>query len=291
VTAVTPPPHPRTRRRRPLDKPEIARKTILILFAIVSVGIPMWLVVINSFKPLGEANQLGLGLPHEWQGIENYATVFDQGNIPIGLRNTVLIAIPTVTIVLLVGGMAAWAFARARSRTASLFYYLCITGVLIPPAIVASVQVLRFIGVQGTPLGLILFYSGAWMAFCVFLTTGFVKTIPVELEEAARLDGAGSLTIFRKIIFPLMLPINIAAGFILILIVWNDLLYAFFMLNGNENRTLILGLFNVVSGYQYQIRWNLVFADVIIVSIPLAVAFLLAQRRIVGGLLGAGTDK
>ena len=75
------------------------------------------------------------------------------------------------------------------------------------------------------------------------------------------------------------------------LFVWNDLLYAFFMLSGRDNRTLILGLFNVVSGYQFQIRWNLVFADVIIVSLPLAAAFLVAQRRIVGGLLGAGTDK
>jgi raffinose/stachyose/melibiose transport system permease protein len=279
------------RRREPIDRPELARKAILIAFAIVAVGVPMWLVLVNSVKPLGEANQLGLGLPREWAGLENYATVFDQGEVPTGLRNTLLVAVPTVILVLVLGGLAAWTFARSRSRTASLSYYLCITGVLIPPAIVASVQVLRGLGVQGTHLGLVLFYSGAWMAFCVFLSTGFVKTIPVELEEAARLDGAGSLAIFRRIIFPLMLPINIAAGFILLLFVWNDLLYAFFMLSGRENRTLILGLFNVVSGYQFQIRWNLVFADVVIVSIPLVVAFLIAQRRIVGGLLGAGTAK
>lgn len=277
--------------RRHLDRPEVARKGLLVGFAILAIGVPLWLVLVNSLKPLGEANQLGLGLPQEWSGVENYGKVIDEGRVLPGLRNTLIIAVPTVTLVLLLGGMAAWAFARSRSRRASLFYYLCITGVLIPPAIVASVQVLRALEVQGTHLGLILFYSGAWMAFSVFLTTGFVKTIPVELEEAARLDGAGSLTIFRRIIFPLMLPINIAAGFILVLFVWNDLLYAFFMLSGKDNRTLILGLFNVVSGYQYQIRWNLVFADVIIVSIPLAVAFLVAQRRIVGGLLGAGTDK
>lgn len=278
-------------RQAPLDRVELARKALLVGFAIVAIGLPLWLVVINSVKPLGEANQLGLGLPAEWSGVENYARVFDEGRVPLGLRNTLLVAIHTVIIVLLLGGLAAWVFARARSRPASLFYYLCISGVLIPPAIVASVQVLRTLGVQGTHPGLVLFYSGAWMAFCIFLTTGFVKTIPVELEEAARLDGAGSLTIYRRIIVPLLLPINITAGFILLLFTWNDLLYAFFMLSGKENRTLILGLFNVVSGYQFQIRWNLVFADVVIVSIPLAAAFLLAQRRIVGGLLGAGNDK
>jgi raffinose/stachyose/melibiose transport system permease protein len=281
------PPH----RRKPIDRAELARKAILIGFAFIAVGIPVWIVLVNSVKPLGEANQLGLGLPQEWSGLDNYATVFEDGKVLPGLRNTILIAIPVVTIVLLLGGMAAWVFARSRRRSASLLYYLCITGVLIPPAIVASIQVLRTIGVQGTHPGIVLFYCGAWMAFCIFLTTGFIKTIPVELEEAARLDGAGSITIFRKIIFPLMLPVNIAAGFILLLFVWNDLQYAFFMLNGKDNRTLILGLYNVVSGYQFQIRWNLVFADVVIVSIPLVVCFLLAQKRIVGGLLGAGTDK
>ena len=277
--------------RRPIDRAELARKVILVGFALIAVGIPVWLVVVNSFKPLGEANALGLGLPGSWAGAENYATVFEDGEVAKGLRNTIIVAIPTVILVLLLGGMAAWAFARHRGRSASLLYYLCISGVLIPPAIVASYQVLRTIGLQGTHPGLVLFYAGAWMAFAIFLTTGFVKTIPVELEEAARLDGAGSLTIFRRIIFPLLLPINITAGFILLLFVWNDLLYAFFMLTGRDNRTLILGLFNVVSGYQYQIRWNLVFANVVIVSAPLAIAFLLAQRRIVAGLLGTGTDK
>ncbi len=279
------------RSRKPIDRAELARKATLIVFALMAVGIPVWLVLVNSVKPLGEANQLGLGLPQEWSGLDNYSTVFEDGKVLPGLRNTILIAIPTVSIVLVLGGLAAWVFARSRRRSTSLLYYLCITGVLIPPAIVASVQVLRTLGVQGTHPGIVLFYSGAWMAFCIFLTTGFIKTIPIELEEAARLDGAGSLTIFRRIIFPLMLPINIAAGFILLLFVWNDLLYAFFMLSGKDNRTLILGLYNVVSGYQFQIRWNLVFADVVIVSIPLVICFMLAQRRIVGGLLGSGTDK
>ena len=94
MTAVVPPP-----RRKPIDRPELARKAILIGFAILAVGIPIWLVLVNSVKPLGEANQLGLGPPREWSGLDNYSTVFEDGKVIPGLRNTILIAIPVVTSV------------------------------------------------------------------------------------------------------------------------------------------------------------------------------------------------
>ncbi|CAN5575139.1 carbohydrate ABC transporter permease [soil metagenome] len=270
---------------------DLARRVGLLAFAFVAVVLPLWLVLVNSLKVGGEANALGLGLPQEWAATENYGTVFFDGEFVRGLGNTLLVAIPTIVIVVVLGGLASWAIARSRRRAATLLYYLSISGVLIPPAIVTSIAVLRALGVHGTHLGLVLFYSGIFMAFAVFLVTGFVKTIPFELEEAARIDGAGSMTIFFRVIFPLMAPISVTAGFILLLFMWNDFWYAFFMLSGPEKRTLVLGLFNFVSGIQYQIRWNLVFANVILVSIPLVVVFVLAQRRIVAGLLGTGGGK
>jgi raffinose/stachyose/melibiose transport system permease protein len=270
---------------------DLARRFALLAFATVAVGLPMWLVLVNSMKPGGEANELGLGLPQAWAAVENYSTVIEEGRVLTGLRNTLLVAVPTIVIVVILGGLASWTIARSRSRAASLLYYLSISGVLIPPAVISSIAVLRALGVHGTHAGLILFYAGVFMAFAVFLVTGFVRTIPFELEEAARIDGAGSLRIFFTVILPLLAPITVTASFILLLFVWNDFWYSFFMMSGRDNRTLILGLFNFVSGYQYQIRWNLVFANVIVVSIPLAVVFMLAQRRIVAGLLGTGADK
>ena len=289
MTAVAP-----RRRRKPIDRPELARKAILIGFAFIAVGIPLWLVLVNSVKPLGEANQLGLGLP---RGVVRRSRTTPRcsrtARCRTGLRNTVLIAIPTVTIVLLLGGHGGLGV-RPLATPVRVAVLLPVHHGRAHPARHRGVRAgaAHASASRARIRGSMLFYCGAWMAFCIFLTTGFVKTIPVELEEAARLDGAGSLTIFRKIIFPLMLPVNIAAGFILLLFVWNDLLYAFFMLNGNDNRTLILGLFNVVSGYQYQIRWNLVFADVVIVEHPPGRRVPASpSERIVGGLLGAGTDK
>jgi raffinose/stachyose/melibiose transport system permease protein len=269
----------------------LVRYTLLIAFALVAVGIPVWIVLVNSVKSIGEANQLGLDLPTEWRLFENFATVIDDGRAGIGLRNTLLVTVPSVAGIVLLGGLASWVFARSKGRAVSLLYFLTISGILIPPAVVASIQVLKALSLYGTPLALIVFYMGVFMSFGVFLITGFVKTIPMELEEAARIDGAGSFTVFTRIIAPLLSPVLVTASFILVVFIWNDFFYPFFILQGNDQRTLTLGLFNFVSGYQYQIRWNLVFADVVLVSLPLIGLFVLAQRQIVAGLLGTSVNK
>ncbi len=270
---------------------ELMRYALLIAFALVAVGLPVWIVLVNSVKSIGEANQLGLDFPTEWRLLENFGTVIDQGRVGLGLRNTLLVTIPSVVGIVVLGGFASWVFARSKSRSVSLLYFLTISGILVPPAVVTSIQVLKALSLYGTPLALIVFYMGVFMSFGVFLITGFVKTIPVELEEAARIDGAGSFTVFTRIIAPLLSPVLVTTSFILVLSIWNDFFYPFFILQGNEQRTLTLGLFNFVSGYQYQIRWNLVFADVVLVSLPLIGLFVLVQRRIMAGLLGTSVNK
>jgi raffinose/stachyose/melibiose transport system permease protein len=269
----------------------ILRYVLLIAFAIVAVFIPLWLVVVNSFKPLGEANELGLNLPVQWNLIENYSTVIDKGKLQLGLVNTLAVVIPSIVGIVLFGALASWVFARSKGRTTSLLYYLSISGILIPPAIVTSIQVLKAFSGLGPRVELVLFYMGAFMSFGIFLITGFVKTIPIELEEAARIDGAGPLGVFFRIILPLLKPVLVTAAFILLIFMWNDFFYAFFFLRGSDQRTLMLGLFNFVSGVEFQVRWNLVFADVVLVSLPLIVLFMIAQRQIVTGLLGATLDK
>lgn len=269
----------------------IIRYTLLIAFAIVTVLIPLWLVVVNSFKSQGEANALTLKLPDEWRIVENYGTVISQGRLGLGLINTLVVVIPSIVGIVLLGALASWVFARSRRRSASLLYYLSVSGVLIPPAIVTSIQVLKAFSSLGPRVDLILFYMGIFMSFGIFLITGFVKTIPIELEEAARIDGAGPLGVFFRIILPLLRPVLVTASFILLVFMWNDFFYAFFFIRGSDQQTLILGLFNFVSGVEFEIRWNLVFADVVLVSLPLIVLFMIAQRQIVSGLLGTTVDK
>jgi raffinose/stachyose/melibiose transport system permease protein len=263
----------------------------LLAFAFFTVLVPLWVMLVNSVKTQGEANELGVSLPTEWKLTENYGTVLNDGDFYQGLANTVIVTVPSLLGMLLFGSFAAWIFARGRSRVIRGLYYLSIVGILVPPAIVGSVLVLRWYGIHGSQLGLILFYMGIFMSFAIFFITGFVKTIPFELEESARIDGAGPVRIFRKIILPLLTPILATTFVVLLLFIWNDFIYPFYILNRSDQRTLTLGLYNFVSGTQYETRWHLVFADVVLVSLPLVVAYFFAQRRVMAGLMGGAVNK
>lgn len=263
---------------------------VLTIVALVMVALPVWVLVVNSLKPLAEVRELNLGLPETWQAVENYERVLEEGDAPRGFLNSLLITAPTVLLVLIAGSVAGWVFARGRGRTLSGLYYLAIAGILLPPSIVTSVLVLQELGVHGTRLGVILFYSGILLPVAVFFITGFVKTIPVELEEAARMEGYRPVRVFWSVILPLLRPVLSATLIILVLAVWNDFFTPFFLINDESQNTLTLGLFEFISGQLHETRWNLMFADVIVVSLPMLVVFAVAQRRIVSGLMGGAVD-
>ncbi len=273
------------------DRWSIAVTVCVSLFTFIAVVVPIWLVVVNSFKGTGEAGQLGLGLPERWQLVENYTTVIEDGKLARGLWNSLLIVIPSTILIVLFSASAAWVFARGRSRKLSVTYYAAISGILLPVAIITSIQVLQAMSLRGTFPGMILFYVGTTISVGIFLVTGFIKTIPIELEEAARIDGAGSFRIFARIIFPLLRPIIATLSFITLLFLWNDFFTPFFLMPGQDNQTLMLGLYSFISRTYRTTEWGLVFADVILVSLPLIVVYLFTQRWIVTGLLGSGTDK
>jgi raffinose/stachyose/melibiose transport system permease protein len=264
---------------------------VLSAFAFLTVLMPLWIVLVNSAKPQGEANELGVGLPSIWRISANYGQVFHDGDVLDGLKNTLIVTVPALLGILLFGSFAAWIFARGRSRTIRALYYVSIVGILVPPAIVGSVLVLRWYGIYGRYLGLILFYMGIFLSFAIFFITGFIKTIPLELEESARIDGASPVRIFRKVILPLLTPILATTFVVLLLFLWNDFIYPFYILPSSDKRTLTLGLYNFVSGSMYETRWNLVFADVVLVSLPLVVVYFFAQRRVMAGLMGGAVKQ
>lgn len=264
---------------------DIVRQAVLWVFAAVTVGVPLWLVLVTAAKPYAEAQELSLALPQSWRLGENFATIFSDGGAMRGFINSCLVTIPALALLLFFGAMAAWVFGRASRRRTQALYYLAISGILLPPAIVTTLQVLKTIGLDGTRPGASLFYAGAYMSLAIFLMTGFVKGIPYEMEEAARLDGCSTLKVFVRIILPSLRPVLLTAAVFLALQIWNDFFYAFFLLRGGDRQTLPLGLFSFVSGAQYRTNWQLIFADVLVVSLPLVITYLVAQKRIVGGLL------
>lgn len=254
-----------------------------ILAVVLLIGMPLWIVVVTAGKSQGEALNPDLSLPTTWQYAENFAAVWEDGRVPAAFFGSLLVMVPAVIGVLALGSLASWVLARRSSRLMAVLYALAISGIVLPPAVVTVVLLLRQLGLAGTAIGMIGVYMGMYLSTVIFFVTGFVRTIPVELEEAARVDGAGPLRVFGRIILPLLAPVLSTATILICLYVWNDVFYAFFVVGGRLD-TLPLNLFQVASAGLYLENWHLIFAYVVLMSLPLLAVFVVAQRKIISGI-------
>jgi len=280
-------PYPRTPartggRRAPGGRKWLQPATVVLLVA-VAIGIPLWLVVMTAAKPTGEALTPNLSLPHHWQLGQNLADAWTKGHVPAAFLGSLLVMTPSVAGVLVLGSLASWVLARRGGRVVAVLYALAISGIVLPPAVVTIVLLLRQLGLAGSPLGMIGVYMGIYMSTVIFFVTGFVRTVPVSIEEAARMDGASPLRVFFRIILPMLRPVLATATILICLYVWNDVFYAFFVVGGRLD-TLPLDLFQVASAGLYLNNWNLIFAYIILMSAPLLILFAAAQRRIISGI-------
>ncbi|MFI0269001.1 carbohydrate ABC transporter permease [Streptomyces luteogriseus] len=260
------------------------RPVLVLLLAGAAVGVPLWLVAVTSAKPQAEAIRPNLDPPGHWQPAANYADAVSEGEMLRGFLNSLLVVVPSVVLVLILGAGAAWVFARRKSKLVSAAYALCISGLLLPPAVITIVMELRQLGLAGTRPGMIAVYTGMYLSTSIFFMTGFVRAIPLELEEAARMDGAGPSRIFRRIVLPLLRPVIATATIMVMLYAWSDVFYAFFVLGGGDRATLPLNLYQVASAQLYLENWHLVFAYVVVMSLPMVAVFLVGQRKIVSGI-------
>lgn len=267
-----------------LQRPSrIFQPLAVLLTMIFSLGVPFWVIVVTAGKSAVEARQPNLALPSQWEFGKNISTTFSEGNMGVASLGSLLLLIPSVFGVLLLGAMASWVLARRKTRGLSIAYTIGISGVIVPPAIVPIVLLLKQIGLQGTPLGLIGVYIGMYMSTVIFFITGFIRTIPIELEEAARVDGANPMRVFFRIIFPLLGPVIATATILVSLFIWNDVFYALFVVGGRLD-TLPLNLYQVASSGLYLQNWNLIFSYILLMTLPMLLVFIFAQRRIISGV-------
>lgn len=269
------------RRRRPLAR--VAQPVAAILVAVALLGIPFLLTVLTASKTQAEAFVPTLALPSEWRLFDNFATVIGDGRMIAAFGGSVLVMVPAVLGVLILGSMAAWVLGRRKSKGLAFVYAVAISGIVLPPAVVTIVLLLRQLGLAGTPIGMIGVYMGMYMSTVIFFVTGFVRTIPIELEEAARVDGASPVKVFAKIILPLLMPVLATATILICLYIWNDVFYALFVVGGRLD-TLPLNLYQVASAGLYLQNWHLIFAYIILMSLPLLITFMVAQRKIISGI-------
>ncbi|MBT2499188.1 carbohydrate ABC transporter permease [Agromyces sp. ISL-38] len=269
------------RRARPASG--ILQPIATVLAVVLLLGVPFWLVISTAGKNQAEALNPNLTPPSEWQLFENFAQVFGDGRMVLGFFGSLLVMVPAVLGVLILGSMAAWILGRRSSRLLAVIYALAISGIVLPPAVVTIVLLLRQLGLAGTPVGMIGVYMGMYLSTVIFFVTGFVRTIPQELEEAARVDGAGPVKVFVRIILPLLMPVLATATILICLYIWNDVFYALFVVGGRLD-TLPLNLYQVASAGLYLQNWHLIFAYIILMSLPLLVVFVFAQRKIISGI-------
>lgn len=251
--------------------------------ALVTIGVPLWLVVATAGKSRGEALIPNLTPPTQWHLLENLGEVWSEGEVPLAFFGSLLVVVPAVVGVLIFGSMASWILARRATRLNAVLYALAISGIILPPAVVTVVLLLRQLGLAGSAVGMIGVYMGIYMSTVIFFVTGFVRTIPASLEEAAQIDGAGPVRVFVDVVLPLLRPVLATATILVCLYVWNDVFYAFFVVGGRLD-TLPLNLFRVASAGLYLNNWHLIFAYVILMSLPLVVVFAVAQRKIISGI-------
>ncbi|EKQ50955.1 MULTISPECIES: carbohydrate ABC transporter permease [unclassified Clostridium] len=260
---------------------------VISIFISLLVLIPMVVLLLNSFKTQGESNKMSLSLPKEWI-FANYKTVIEQGKLVSSFFNSLLYATCSVLIIVIVVAAAAFVIARNRKGINNLIYYFILSGIAIPINNVALMKVLQALNLVNTRIGIILVYAAINIPLSLFLSYGFISTIPREIDEAAVIDGCGPVRLFVKIILPLLKPI-ISTLFVLnFMAVWNDFTMPLYYLNNSTKWPMTLAVYNFFGAFENS--WNLVSADIILTLLPVLIIFILGQKYIVGGV-AAGSVK
>ena len=242
--------------------------------------VPLVLIIVNAFKPDSEALTMTLSLLKEWD-FSNFAVVIEKGKLVRSFFNSLLYAGCATILTVLFGSMAAYVFARRRGKKENTMYIYMALGIVIPINYVALMKVMQVTQLNDTAIGIILLYTALQLPFTVFLLYGFVSKVPVDLDEAAVLDGCGPWRLFFNIVMPMMRSSMITAAVLCFLNTWNEFVMPLYFLNSSEKWPMTLAVYNFFG--QYSTSWNLVCADILLTCLPVIIMYLVCQKYIVGG--------
>ncbi len=257
---------------------------VAILASIVIFLVPFAFIVLTASKTVKDASELAFSLPKEWVLFQNISSVL-QTNEFVVLRafiNSTTLTVGSVAIMVVLAAMAGYILDRRRSRWNTVASFFVLAGLIVPPAVVPTIWVLQTLGLFKTMPGMILIEVTFGLSFCILLFRSFVSSIPRELDEAAIVDGAGPLRLFFSVILPLLKPVVITVIVVQAVLVFNDFANPLYFLPGNEGVTVQLTLYNFQS--QSVNQWNLLFADILLITIPPLVMYMFFNRQIVEGM-------
>lgn len=255
-------------------------KNILAWVISVIMLIPLALIVVNAFKGDSEAMSLTLSLPKTWV-FSNFTTVIEKGKLVRSFLNSFLYAGSATVIAVVLGAMAAYVFSRRRDRVNNSVYMYMVLGIVIPINYVALMKVMQVTQLNNSVPGIILLYVATQLPFTVFLIYGFVSKVPVDLDEAAVIDGCGPFRLFFNIILPMLKSSIVTAAVLCFLNTWNEFVMPLYFLNSSEKWPMTLAVYNFFG--QYSKSWNLICADILLTCLPVIIMYLVCQKYIVGG--------
>ena len=252
--------------------------------------VPFYLMLINSFKSRREIFDNTTGLPSKWN-FSNYTDAIERMNMSSAFINSLIITALSIILIVLFSSMAAWTLARTKTKTSKVIFYLFVAAMIVPFQAV-MLPLVKWIGMMhidainlnmlGTHYGLIFMYIGFGSSMSIFLYHGFINNIPLEVEEAAIIDGCNKWQLYYKIVFPLLKPITVTVMVLNGIWIWNDFLLPFLTINGKIN-TIPLAMNNFFGAFSKQ--WELAMAALILAVIPIIIFYFFVQKYIIKGIV------
>ncbi|MBD8061937.1 carbohydrate ABC transporter permease [Actinomycetaceae bacterium Sa1BUA1] len=262
--------------------------TALWLYAAVAV-VPLLIMLLNSLRTNRELATQPLGLPLQ-PDFTSYQRAWIEASFSTYFLNSIIVTVSSVLIATAVSLLAAYALARAKGRLMSVIEAVFVSGLMMPVflMIVPIFYLLDSFGLVSTRIGLVMVYAAVSVPFSIFVLTTFFRQLPGELEEAARLDGAGPFRMFWSVMAPLVRPAIATVVVFRFVPIWNDFFYPLILIRNQDKYTLPVGLTSFFG--EYQTDWSTLFAGLVIATVPLIFLFLVATRQIIAGLT-AGMGK
>ena len=261
--------------------------TVLLFLGCLTILFPLYMTIIIAFKnPSEMTNDVAgaLAFPSSWK-LDNFKEAMEVTNFWHTLGNSLLITIATIVLALLIHSLAGYVIGRnmARKKGYRFIYFYIVSGMFVPFAILMMplVKETAVLGLDNR-LGVILLYVVFYMPMNVMLYSGYLKNVPLALEEAADIDGASAWKTYWTIIFPMMKPMHATVAVLTALGTWNDVMTPLVILSSSKGTTLPLAQLNFQT--QFGTNYNLAFASYLLALIPILIFYIFCQKQIIGGI-------
>lgn len=267
-----------------LNKMNLSSYIVLGIWGLILLCIFIW-VLISSFKPNVEIYTTPWALPSV-PTFDNFVSAWSTMKMKDYFVNSVVVVFAAIFLTLVISTTTSFALTRYSFRGRNLMTTILVSSMSIPSQmlLIPLYSQMQALDLVNTRIGLIVLYGALWYSFCLFILTGFFKTVPKELEESALIDGCGEFRIFFNIILPLVQPGIICVSVLSFVQMWNEYLLALVFCSKQKLRTIALGMYALKDAMMYTSNWGGLFAAIVIMLIPSLVVYISLQKYVVQGL-------